>query len=225
MSTTAAPATTGVTDPYANLGLSTIGQTPNSKTSQTESADRFLKMLVAQMQNQDPLNPMDNAQVTSQMAQINAVAGLDKVNESVKSLNTQLLQMQALQGAALVGREVAVSGNELAIENGVGRGAVVLEGKATAVKVEMVDASKNVVGTLNLGAQDAGRVSFQWPADKVPSGAGITFRVTAGNGRDAVAARTLMLDRVQSVSTAGDTLSLNLLRSGNVAADQVVSFD
>ena len=44
------------------------------------SEDRFLKLLVAQMQNQDPLNPMDNAQVTSQMAQINTVSGIDKLN-------------------------------------------------------------------------------------------------------------------------------------------------
>ena len=46
----------------------------------TITSDRFLKLLVAQMQNQDPLNPMDNAQVTSQMAQINTVTGIDKLN-------------------------------------------------------------------------------------------------------------------------------------------------
>ncbi|HQY08681.1 MAG TPA: flagellar hook capping FlgD N-terminal domain-containing protein, partial [Burkholderiaceae bacterium] len=53
----------------------------SSQTATSEAADRFLKLLVTQMQNQDPLSPMDNAQVTSQMAQINTVSGIEKVNE------------------------------------------------------------------------------------------------------------------------------------------------
>ncbi len=58
------------------------------------------------MQNQDPMNPMDNAQVTSQMAQINTVTGIEKLNTTVAGLNGQFVQMQALQGASLVGRDV-----------------------------------------------------------------------------------------------------------------------
>ena len=57
------------------------------------SADRFLKMLVTQLQNQDPLNPMDNAQITSQMAQINTVSGIEKLNTTVQGLNGQFMQM------------------------------------------------------------------------------------------------------------------------------------
>src|SRR5687768_8592284 len=86
------------------------------------SADRFLKLLVAQMQNQDPLSPMDNAQVTSQMAQINAVTGIEKLNTTVQGLSGQFVQMQALQGATLVGREVIVPGNKLTIEEGKAEG-------------------------------------------------------------------------------------------------------
>src|SRR6185295_9765523 len=61
----------------------------------TMTSDRFLKLLVAQMKNQDPLNPMDNAQVTSQMAQINTVTGIDKLNSTVAGLSAQFMQMQA----------------------------------------------------------------------------------------------------------------------------------
>ena len=74
------------------------------------------------MKNQDPLNPMDNAQVTSQMAQINTVNGIEKLNTTVQGLNSQFVQMQALQGAALVGRDVVLQGDRLAIDGGVGRG-------------------------------------------------------------------------------------------------------
>src|SRR5215216_1743278 len=82
---------------------------PVAGASDATSADRFLKLLVAQMQNQDPLNPMDNAQVTSQMAQINTVNGIEKLNNSVEGLSGHFMQMQALQGAALVGRDVIVA--------------------------------------------------------------------------------------------------------------------
>ena len=66
----------------------------------------FLRMLTVQMQNQDPLNPLDNAQITSQMAQINTVSGIEKLNTTVQGLNGQFMQMQVLQGTALVGRDV-----------------------------------------------------------------------------------------------------------------------
>src|SRR5215216_2577416 len=75
------------------------------------TSDRFLKLLVAQMRNQDPLNPMDNAQVTSQMAQINTVTGIDKLNATVQGLSGQFMQLQALQGASLVGHDVIVAGS------------------------------------------------------------------------------------------------------------------
>src|SRR4051812_49353130 len=88
-------------NPYAALN----GKTTVSDNT-TEASDRFMKLLVAQMKNQDPLNPMDNAQVTSQMAQISTVTGIDKLNSSVQGLSTQFIQMQALQSAALVGSDV-----------------------------------------------------------------------------------------------------------------------
>ena len=53
---------------------------------QNISSDRFLKLLVTQMQNQDPLNPMDNAQVTTQLAQISTVSGVDKLNTSINQI-------------------------------------------------------------------------------------------------------------------------------------------
>ncbi|HEY9105542.1 MAG TPA: flagellar hook capping FlgD N-terminal domain-containing protein, partial [Roseateles sp.] len=86
----------------------------------TTSADRFLKLLVAQMQNQDPLNPLDNAQVTSQMAQINTVNGIEKLNTTVQGLQSQFVQMQALQGASLVGHDVVVAGNKMDFSDGTG---------------------------------------------------------------------------------------------------------
>src|SRR5512147_1362394 len=131
-----------------------------ASASPGDASDRFLKLLVAQMQNQDPLSPMDNAQVTSQMAQINTVTGIAQLNQTVQGLNAQFVQMQALQGASLVGRDVIVPGSRLSIANGVGQGGFELASPADAVKVEILAPSGQVVDTLDLGAQGSGLHGF-----------------------------------------------------------------
>ncbi|MBZ8140148.1 flagellar biosynthesis protein FlgD [Rubrivivax gelatinosus] len=200
-------------DPYAAINTPAASQ--NSGTA-SASADRFLKLLVAQMQNQDPLNPMDNAQVTSQMAQINTVTGIEKLNETVTGLNTQFLQMQAMQGAALIGRDVTIAGKGLDVRDKVGVGGFDLSGAADKIKVEILDASGRVADTLDLGAAKAGTHSFTWDASKVADPSGYTFRVTAKLGTATVANTTLMRDTVAAVNTSGNQLQLELLHSGSV---------
>lgn len=192
---------------------STAAQASSSltSTSNADSADRFLKLLVAQMQNQDPLNPTDNAQVTSQMAQINTVTGIDKLNESVKSLSSQFVQMQAVQGAALVGRSVLHEGNATTVADGKATFGFELAGAADSVKVEVLNAAGVVVDTVQLGAQGTGRQGFEWNATSgVADGASVSFRVTAKSGTAAVTATPLVVDTVSAVSTNTDGLVLEL---------------
>ena len=191
----------------------------------TATSDRFLKLLVAQMQNQDPLNPMDNAQVTTQMAQINTVSGIDKLNTTVQGLQNQFVQMQALQGASLVGRDVVVPGKKLDIANAVGQGGFELASPADAVKVEVLSSAGQVIDTLNLGAQASGMNGFSWPAGTKTNADNLTFRVTATKGTADVAATTLMRDKVDAVSTSGTTLNLELQNSGTVAYSDVKAFN
>jgi flagellar basal-body rod modification protein FlgD len=183
----------------------------------TMTSDRFLKLLVAQMKNQDPLNPMDNAQVTSQMAQINTVTGIDKLNSTVAGLSAQFMQMQAMQGASLVGHDVIVPGNKLDIDatTAVGQGGFEIQTPADAVKVEILSPSGAVLQTLNLGAQGAGMHSFDWPAGTATDSSGLTFRVTATAGGVAIASTALMRDRVDAVTTNGNSFNLELEKSGS----------
>jgi len=208
-------------NPYTTLN----GTQTTATTSTTEASDRFLKLLVAQMQNQDPLNPMDNAQVTSQMAQINTVTGIEKLNTTVQGLSGQFVQMQALQGASLVGRDVIVPGNKIDMQDGVGQGGFELTSAADNVKVEVLSAAGQVVDTMNLGAQTAGTHSFDWPAGTNASATNLTFRVTATSGATKLDSTALMRDKVDAVNTSGDTLTLELEKSGNVAYDKVKAFN
>ena len=213
------------------MAIPPVGSTDTSaaaslaSSSDAGSADRFLKLLVTQMQNQDPLNPMDNAQVTSQMAQINTVTGIARLNETVQGLTTQFVQMQALQGAALVGRDVVVPGNKLDIADGVGQGGFELVSAADAVKVEVLNAGGHVIDTLQLGAQTAGRHSFDWDASKAGTDTNLTFRITATSGATTLTSTALMRDKVDAVSTSGDTLMLELDKSGSTPYASIKAFN
>ena len=185
------------------------------------SQDRFLKLLVTQLKNQDPLSPMDNAQLTSQIAQINTVTGIATLNTSVQGLSSQFLQMQTLQGAALVGKDVIVPGNKLDIAAGAGQGGFELASAADAVKVEVMSPAGRVLDTLNLGAQSSGMHSFDWVSGSYDNTGNLTFRVTATSGSTALGSTALMRDKVNAVSTSGDALMLELERAGRVAYSTV----
>ena len=202
-------------DPFASLR--TAGPGAVGASSDAASADRFLKLLVTQMQNQDPLNPMDNAQITSQMAQINTVTGLQTLNTSVQGLGAQFVQMQALQGASLVGRDVTIEGDRLAIADGSGRGAFELASPADNVRLEILSGAGLVLASQDLGGAGAGIHSFQWPAGSHGDAEGLRFRVTATSGTNNLGVTPLMHDRVESVSTGGDRLNLQLQRAGSVS--------
>jgi flagellar basal-body rod modification protein FlgD len=201
--------------------VSATGASANSTTAlpvtanDAASADRFLKLLVAQMQNQDPMNPMDNAEITSQMAQISTVDGIAQLNKSVQALSGQFMQMQTLQGAGLVGHDAIVPGDLLAVGDGLAQGGFSLPAAADSVKVEILSAAGVVIDTIGMGAQPSGLHSFAWPAETAGDTSGLRFRVTALSGATKVAAQPLMRDHIDAVLTGGDTLMLEL-RSGAV---------
>jgi flagellar basal-body rod modification protein FlgD len=169
------------------------------------------------MQNQDPLNPLDNAQVTSQMAQINTVSGIEKLNDTVGGLNRQFMQMQALQGASLVGRGVVVQGDRLTVTGGQAGGGFELASPADRVRVEVLNGAGRVVDTIDLGAETTGRHAFDWKAPAgTADGSTYRFRVTATAGAAAVQSTALMRDEVLAVSLSGDTLRLDTRWSGTI---------
>jgi len=214
--------------PIAAATLSSINGTNAASTSKLDdpgSQDRFLKLLVTQLQNQDPLSPTDNAQLTSQIAQINTVTGISTLNDSVKGLSTQFLQSQTLQGASLIGKSVVVPGNRVDIEAGVGQGGFQLASPADAVKVEMLSPAGQVIDTVNLGAQSAGVHSFDWASGKYANDANIGFRVVASNGSTPLDVTTLTRDKVSAVSISGDSLMLDLQRTGTVKYSDVKSIN
>lgn len=188
--------------------------TATGQPSAVNQEDRFLKLLVTQMKNQDPLNPLDNAQVTSQMAQISTVSGVDKLNGSIEKLSQSMLSSQSLQSAAMIGRQVLASGSTLTLGATGALGAYELSQNADRVQVTISTPAGAVVRRLEVGRQEAGTTGFQWDGmtdagGRAPQG-NYVFQVTASSGAQSVAAVPLMAGRVDGVSLNGGNLLLNL---------------
>jgi len=191
--------------------------------------DRFLRLLVTQLRNQDPLNPMDNAQMTSQLAQISTVTGINKLNDSMSSLGAMLGSNQYLQAAGLVGHTVLATGNKLSLA-GTGAGGVKLASPADHVTVTISDASGHAVRTIDMGAQTAGVHTFAWDgrtdAGAVAADGQYSFSVQAAQAGAAVTADTLMSGRVDGVvlgANGSTQIQLGLL--GLIDMPQIVEIN
>jgi flagellar basal-body rod modification protein FlgD len=205
----------------SSTGANTASSASTAVTDTTASQDRFLKLLVAQLNNQDPMNPMDNAQMTSQMAQINTVTGIQQVNDTLKSMATQFTSMQVLQGSSMVGHNVLVASNTLTRSDGVASGAIDFSGKADTVKVDILSPGGQVLDTINLGPQEAGRQAFNWDSSSYQGSGEPSFRVTATLAGQTVETTSLARDTVVSVGSENGAMSVQLQGRSAVAYDSV----
>ena len=198
--------------------------TTTTSTGSSQSQDRFLKLLVAQINNQDPLNPMDNAQMTTQMSQINMVSGIETVNDTLKTIASQFGVFQQLQGTALIGREALVAGTTMGFDGSTGKAAFQLSGNAAQVDVDVLDKNGTVIDTINFGALTAGQHAFNWDGTGVDPATVGSFRVRAANGGTPVSATTFSRLTVTGTSFADGAVKLQLQNGTSLAYDKVSTF-
>lgn len=138
----------------------------NAKT-QTQKEDEnktdFLTLLVAQLENQDPLNPQDGTEFMSQLAQLETVQGIQDLNSSFGSFSQNMLSSQALQATSLVGRDVLIKSGYGVLEQGKAMtGSVELEETTSSVKLNIFNGAGALVRQLSLGDHEQGSLSFTW---------------------------------------------------------------
>jgi flagellar basal-body rod modification protein FlgD len=150
----------------SGLGLRSVQDAQAlGKTSDTNrlSTDNFMELLIAQIQNQDPMEPMDNSEFIAQIATISQVTGLQELKASFDDLRTSLVSNQALQATSLVGREVLVpTGLGVLEQGGSIRGSLELTTASPAVAVTIYDSAGQTVRRLALGSQASGDIAFRW---------------------------------------------------------------
>lgn len=188
-----------------NLGNSNLGK------------EDFLQLLVAQMKNQDPINPMDGTQFASQLAQFNSVEQLINLNdgmnllaESQQMMNTGLSNTMA---ASLAGKSVRALSDKIALEPG-GSGTLrfKLNNVATSADITIRDGSGNVVRTEELGNLGSGEHTWTWDGlsddgSRLPEGV-YSVEVKAANGDQQVDALTYTEGLAEKVSYSGDGVRL-----------------
>lgn len=195
--------------------LASLAPKSSTKTSAADDAQsRFLTLLTTQLKNQDPLNPLDNAQMTSQLAQISTVDGIERLNKTLASLVSGQQSSDALQAAALVGRGVLVPGTTMTLSSNGALGGYNLLGAADQVVISVSDANGLQVTQVDLGAQDAGVHSFTWDGttangEKAANG-NYRLSVKATSGSDAVSASALQLGVVSSVVRGASGVDLEV---------------
>ncbi|MFM0647864.1 flagellar hook assembly protein FlgD [Paraburkholderia bryophila] len=182
----------------------TSSTSSSSSTSASSLQQTFLQLLVAQLQNQDPTNPMDSSQMTSQLAQINTVSGISQLNTTLSSLATQMSAGQQSQAALLIGSTVLAPGNSVSVASGkAGSFGVQLANAVSDLQVVVKNSAGTIVNTIDLGKQSAGTVPVGWtPTDTagntLPDGTYTISAVGTINGQQATAT-TLSSATVQSV--------------------------
>ena len=213
--------TTTTNSATAALASTSSTAAAGSTKNAAGSEDRFLKLLVAQLSNQDPMNPMDNAQMTSQMAQISTVTGVQQVNKTIEGLSAQLASMQMLQSSSLVGRGVLVDSTRLPVSGGKAAGAIDLVAAADRVKIEILSAGGQVIDTIDLGALAAGRQPFEWDAKGRMTEGSVSYRVSASQADKAVVATQMARATVNGISSDSGVMNVQLQGLGNVTYDKV----
>ncbi|MDB5813533.1 MAG: flgD [Rhodocyclales bacterium] len=220
-STTDTSATSSV---YQSLTNPTTTKT-TSKTDDAQS--RFLTLLTAQLKNQDPTNPVDSAQTTSQLAQISTVDGITQLNATMKTLMSSYQSSQTLQAAALVGQQILVDGNQMNLQSGYAVGGFNLSAPADKVSISIRDGNNVEVANEVLSNQDSGIHSFAWDGTttngSVAADGKYTMTITASKGTDSITSTAEEMATVTSVANGDSGVSINAGRFSKLGLSDIRS--
>jgi len=201
--------------------LDSVNGAKNSKKTTTDAAqDRFMTLLVTQMKNQDPLNPLDNAQVTSQLAQLSTVTGIDKLNATLETMMSNAQSSQSMQASNLIGHDVLVAGNQIHFDGTSGNFAVELPASTDDLTVTISDAVGNKLRQISLGKQSEGIMPLSWDGysdagTRVANG-DYKFTVSATTAGQQAAANALSLEHINSITSSASGVKLNLGNANSV---------
>jgi flagellar basal-body rod modification protein FlgD len=180
--------------------------TSSKKTSKNTELgrDQFLKLLITQLKNQDPLNPMESVEFTSQLAQFSSLEQLFSVGDSLQAIKTSLQLQEGDQMLQYIGRKVVSQGNTLTVQGGdAGPASFSLDDDAE-VSVSIYSSAGTLVRRLSMGWQKKGTCQVPWDGKDqtgkaVPDG-DYSYRVEALDAEGGlVASQTFMTGEVTGV--------------------------
>ena len=198
-------------------------------TSTSDLQSNFLRMLTVQLQNQDPMNPLESAEMTSQLAQLNMVDGIGNMNKSLTSLIAQMQAADFMSQAGTVGKSALVAGSEISHD---GQSMVVMASNfatpVTGAVANIYDAAGNLVLKTELGPQTSGIKHFYWDgydANGQAAAAGdYRIEVVGKDGEDTKVAQTYVASPVVAVGREGNDIRLTLADGREIASSGVIQW-
>lgn len=200
-----------------------------SLSSLAEDYTRFLTLLTAQIQNQDPLEPMDSTTFVSQLAQLSQVEQSVKTNSNLETLSSQFAALNAMSGAQMIGRDVTAYSSNVVLGGGETDSYYLLSGGAASVSVDIYDSLDRVIRTISDLPTDAGELhSIDWDGTDDDGGAVLDGSYTmVVNAKDsegkAIDAYSFRKTTVDEVLFSNGQLYYNLTGDETVSSDAVVA--
>jgi flagellar basal-body rod modification protein FlgD len=187
-----------------------VDTTKTTSTAGTTSMgkDAFLKLLLAQLNHQDPLNPADPSQFASQLAQFSSLEQLTNVNDNLTALKTTQDSGNKFQALGIIGKQIKANGDTLTLGNKeTAKGGFTI-GSSASCAVVISDANGNTVRTINMGSLASGDHAFTWDGKNAQGNTmadgTYTFSVVAQNATgNSVSATTNISGMVDSVNLDG----------------------
>jgi flagellar basal-body rod modification protein FlgD len=202
-----AMSSTDISGTLQSLGLtSSSSKTGTSSSTSTITQDEFLKLMTTQLNSQNPLDPQDNTEFATQMAQFSMVSGIQSLEDSFSTLSSSMQQSQSVSASTLLGRSATVTSDKgILPTNGSLSGQLSLSADASEVTVRISDSKGNLVKVEHLGAQSKGDVSYQW--DGTTDGGGLaTPGVYQVEAEAVIDGKTTALDNESTAKVTGVTL-------------------
>lgn len=211
------------------LGINSSDDAASSKKdSSTLGQAEFLKLMTAQLQNQDPFAPMDNGDFIAQMAQFSTVTGITEINTNLTNLGDKLEPNRIATAASFLGTSVLVPGQTVTPDdNGEIHGVIDLPASSTNVGLTISNTKGEVFHTIDLGSQTKGLVGFSWtdiPEDIIRSNQKLSLQAFAGNGNATDGLSTAVYNKVISASTPKDSedVLLELKDFGEISSSEAI---
>ena len=227
-----ASSTTITTIPVSKSSTTSSSSSTSTTSTSTDLQQQFMTLLIAQLKNQDPTDPASNTETTAQLAQINTVSGIEKLNTTLQGVTAQMDTSQQLQATSLKGHGVLVKGDRILVADS-DSGPVStpfgldLAAAADSVKLKITNDSGEVVKSFDLGSQAAGMQSMTWDGldesgTEVASG-NYHAVVTATAQGKAVTVTALNYAQVSGVLNTGasGSVQLDLGTSGNASLSDI----
>jgi flagellar basal-body rod modification protein FlgD len=171
--------------------------------------DAFLKMFIAQMNNQDPLNPMDISQMSSQLAQYSSLEQLLNINTNLESIGGAQNSSNRYQSIDMIGKEVQADSSALVLDNGKATKGVFYLDESANCTVHILDEQGSSIRDINLGTLGEGSNEFEWDGfdnnKKLYKSGQFTYEVTAENGnKNQVSVNKSIKGTVTGVNLSGE---------------------